>query len=71
MPVATAFNETKISFIVSIVNADTTIDTIHTMYGGGQGYTGEKIGEATLILGNCSQTWGKIDTEVLYLAGFR
>ena len=44
MPVTTDFNETVISFSVSIVNADITIDAIHTIYGGGLGYTGEKIG---------------------------
>lgn len=71
MPIITAFNETKISFSVTIVDADINIDNIHTMYGGGQGYPGKKIGEASLILGDCSETWERTDTEVLYLAGYR
>lgn len=71
MPIVTDSNESRICFSVTIVDADISIDTIHTMYGGGQGYPGKKVGEASLILGNCSETWESTDTEVLYLDGYR
>lgn len=73
VPVILSINGNKISFYVSIVDTNIGIDTIHTMYGGGQGYSGRKIGEASAILQDYSETWdhNDKDIEVLYLAGYR
>lgn len=73
MPVITEISGDKIFFHVSIVDANISIDTTHTIYGGGQGYSGKKIGEASAILQDCSETWEHNDNDinVLYLAGYR
>lgn len=72
VPTPTDIKSTQISFSVSIVDANTSIDAIHTMYGGGIGYSGKKIGEASMVLGRCGNTMKTQNkTKVLYLAGYR
>lgn len=71
MPIVTAIESGTIAFHVVIVETNHTLDAIHTMYGGGTGNVGEKIGEASLILRDCSETWERKYTEVLYLDGYR
>lgn len=73
IPVISSIDGNKISFHISIVDANISMDTIHTMYGGGQGYPGRKIGEASAILQDCNRTliYDDNNINVLYLAGYR
>lgn len=74
MPVVVAFSEEIMSFKVTVLNADTGIDSIHTMYGGGTGVPGHMVGEASLILKRklvdplMSTKWHK--PKVVYLDGY-
>ncbi len=72
MPIVTAIERSKIAFHVAIVDAILTYDAIHTMYDyGGEVNMGKKVGEASLILQNCSETEEYTeDTKVLYLGGY-
>lgn len=71
IPIVIAFDTRKMAFHVVIVDTNLSIDTSYTTYGDGHLDIGKKIGEASLILHNYRGIWEHIDTDVLYLDGYR
>lgn len=74
MPIVTAIDKRKIAFNVAIVETSDSIDTIHTM-DGGLGYSGKKIGEASVILKDAGEQLfyhpGNNMAKVVYITGYR
>ncbi len=74
-PIVTAISTSRLAFHVIITDVVDGIEAVHTMYGGGSGRPGKKIGEASVILGESSSSLmyveEKTEYEVLYIDGYR
>lgn len=72
VPIVTAIAKRKMAFHVIIVECTNfDPDTSYTTCSDCHLDSGKKIGEASLILHDCRGIWEHIDTDVLYLEGYR